>query len=68
MSYKLSDVVYETPSKRFWVLAVGDRGYEVYRVDGTHSVKVAAVGHGPRHGLERAKQEADRRESELYPS
>jgi hypothetical protein len=66
--YKLSDIVYETQSKRFWVLSVGEKGYEVYRVDGTHSVKVASIGRGkgPQLGLERAKAEADKREDAMY--
>jgi hypothetical protein len=66
--YKLSEIVYETPSKRFWVRSVGAKGYEVYRVDVTASTRIMSVGHGPapQLGIERAKAEADKREAVLF--
>ena len=66
--FKLSDVVYETPSKRFWILqrrkghdGAHFTGYQVMRVDCTHSVCVATIGEGPapRLGVERAKAVAN---------
>lgn len=64
--FRLHDVVYETRS--FWVLAVGDRGFEVYKSGATHSTKVAAIGHirveGQDLGLPRAIAECERRQVE----
>ena len=63
MSYQEKDIRYET--KDFWVLDVGEKGFEVYRTGITHSHRVASIGHGPRLGLTRAIEEADRRQKEL---
>jgi hypothetical protein len=56
-----SDILYENPTH--WVLAVGSKGFEVYRKTITHSVRCASIGHGPapQLGLTRALAEADRR-------
>lgn len=56
-------IVYETANH--YVLAVGPRGFEVYRNGTTAAVKVASVGHGdgPRLGLTRAIAECERREA-----
>lgn len=61
--FRLSDIKYETRS--FFVLGVGDRGFEVYEKAGTHSKRVAAIGNGPAPslGFERAKAEADKRQT-----
>lgn len=63
MTYKLTDVKFETHD--FWVLAVGGKGYEVYRKGVTHSTRVARIGPGANLGLARAIDEARRRQSEL---
>ena len=64
-SYKEEDIKYETDD--FWVLAVGTRGFEVYKTGILASHRVASIGHGagPNLGLERAIAEADRRQQEL---
>lgn len=49
----------------FWVLDVGSRGYEVYQKGTTGSIRVSSIGHGPTLGLDRAKQEADNRQTAL---
>lgn len=56
------DIKYE--NGEFWVLDVGDRGFEVYRSGITHSTRVASIGRGqsPQLGLTRAIAEADRRQ------
>ena len=54
------DILYETPSHRFWVLDVGARGFEVYAAGATHSTRVASIGLSL--GLQRAIDEADRRD------
>lgn len=62
-SYRLEDVKHETANH--WVLAVGDKGYEVYRTGLTHSTRVGIIGFTGERGLERAKQECTRREQSL---
>lgn len=61
--YRLQDIKHETHD--FWVLDVGAKGFEVYRKGCTHSTKVASIGPGPRHGLPRAIEEAQRRQAAL---
>lgn len=56
MSYRLSDVVYETRS--FFVLRC-DKGHEVYRRGSVAATRVAFDGLGLAH----AKAEADRRQA-----
>jgi hypothetical protein len=63
MSYKLTDIKHET--RNFFVIEVGDRGFEVCEVDYCHTAKrVAQIGHGesPYLGLDRAIKECDRRQ------
>ncbi len=64
-SYKEEDIKYETAD--FWVLAVGKRGFEVYKTGIVVSTRVASIGHGPgpNLGIERAIAEADRRQQEF---
>lgn len=62
-SYTESQIAYETPN--FWVLDVGWRGYWVYQIGVTHSVRVASVGLGEKLGLPRAIAEADKRQAAL---
>ncbi|WP_165672895.1 hypothetical protein [Metapseudomonas otitidis] len=62
-SYRLEDIKHETANH--WVLAVGDKGYEVYRNGITHSTRVARIGFKGERGLERAKLECERREASL---
>lgn len=64
MMVRLQDVLYETQSRAFWVLNVGDKGFEVYRAGTTASTKVAAIGQSL--GLQRAIDEANKREDMLY--
>jgi hypothetical protein len=58
---KPTDILYENGD--FWVSRNQQfgKGFEVYRVNGTHSVRVAIIGFEGQPGLERAKAEADRR-------
>lgn len=65
MSYREEDIKYETHD--FWVLDVGQKGYEVYRTGATHSTRVASIGHGesPALGITRTIAEAVRRQEEL---
>lgn len=58
MTYKLKDVKHETHN--FWVLDVGDRGYEVYKKGITHSVRCGQIGRS--FGLQRAIDECERRQ------
>lgn len=58
---KLEDVVYET--ERFWIKRV-PKGFEVYEIGPTASKRVAQIGYTGDKGLERAKREIERRESE----
>lgn len=60
MKYDLKDVVYET--SKYWVLSKHEKGYEVYKIDGTHSIRCAIIGYKGQEGLERAIAEAKRRE------
>lgn len=56
----LKDVVFERG--RHWVRRL-DKGYEVYRADATHSVRVAQIGFAGDEGLARAIKEVERREA-----
>lgn len=58
--YREQDIRHETRS--FWVLDVGQKGFEVYRKGATHSTRVASVGLGPSLGLSRAIEECERRQ------
>lgn len=55
------DIAYETADGTHWVKRLETGGFEVYRAGATHSVRVASIGAGPRHGLRRAIVEADKR-------
>ena len=57
---KESQIVYETP--KHWILDLGSKGLEVYRKTITHSERCAIIGFTGSKGLERAKQELNRRE------
>ena len=46
----------------YWIKhAVTFKGFEVYRMGATHSVRVASIGWTGTAGLDRAKQEIERR-------
>lgn len=66
--YRLSDVVYETPSQRIWVLRVAQGRYRVLEVRGTASVVRDTIhfSRDPEKALALAKQKADTRERELF--
>lgn len=64
--YRLKDILYESASKNFWVLDVGDKGFAVMRVGATASSQVAAIGRSL--GLQRAIDEANRRDDALFGS
>lgn len=57
----IKDIVYE--SGKLWVLRT-KRGFEVYRSELTHSVKVAVIGWAGKKGEELAIAEVDRRNKE----
>ena len=59
MSYKESQIAYEKGP--FWVLNLGSKGFEVYKIGITHSTRCAVIGYQGSKGLERAKTEIDRR-------
>jgi len=59
MSYKLSDVMYET-ANHFLIKVKG--GYEGYRNGITHATRCAIIGWEGERGLVRGKAELDRRE------
>lgn len=61
------DIAYETADKTHWVKRLGTGRFEVYQAGATHSVRVASIGAGPRHGLKRAIEEADRRARKATP-
>lgn len=63
MTYQEKSIKYET--KDFWVLDVGEKGFEVYQTGITASTRVASIGHGETLGLPRAIQEADQRQADL---
>ncbi len=52
------DIVHEEGD--FWVLKT-PKGYEVYRIRATHSVRCAVIGYTGEIGLEKAKAEISRR-------
>jgi hypothetical protein len=54
-----SEILYENGN--YWVRASEKGGYEVYRVNLTHSVRCAIIGYKGDKGLARAKAECDRR-------
>lgn len=62
--YKEKDILHETAN--FWVLGVGDKGFEVYEMGATHSTRVARIGHATEGqanlGLPGAIAECERRE------
>lgn len=55
------DIVYENGD--YWVCRSGRgfKGFEVYRVGATHSVRCAVIDYDGQVGLDRAKAECDRR-------
>jgi hypothetical protein len=57
--YKESDIAYEKGS--FWVLNLGSKGFEVYKIGITHSTRCAVIGFSGQIGLDRAIAEIDRR-------
>lgn len=59
-----TDIAYQLGG--FWVLRV-PKGYEVYRDNGTHSIRCARIGWPGKEGLERAKREIDRRLTGDHP-
>lgn len=61
--YAERDIKHETA--RFFVLAVGEKGFQVLRKGPTCSTVVARIGNGaaPNLGLTRAIAECERRES-----
>jgi hypothetical protein len=56
----LKDIVFETD--RYWVKRV-PKGFEVYKTGITSSTRVAVIGYTGDKGLQRAKQEIERREA-----
>lgn len=50
----------------YWITPVR-KGYEVYRQNGTHSVRCARIGYPGKCGLEKAKREIDRRLTGDHP-
>ena len=56
---KESDILYEVGNH--WVLRVAT-GFEVYRNQGTHSVRCAQIGFKGHYGRAKAIEEANRRE------
>lgn len=60
MSYKLKDVAYEKGAH--WVLRLPNGHYEVYKTGITHSTRCAYIGWTDEKGLQRAIDEANRRE------
>lgn len=59
MSYREQDIVHENPTH--WVLKNKDGHFEVYRTGITHSTRRAYIGFPGPKGLEKARDEADRR-------
>ena len=59
MGYKEKDIMHE--QGKHWVLKV-QYGYEVYRIEGTHSVRCGIIGYKGEFGLQRAIKEVERRE------
>ena len=57
-----SDILYQ--NGLFWVCTT-KRGYEVYRDNNTHAVRVASIGYPGAEGLRRAIAEADKRASAI---
>lgn len=55
---KESDILYEVGD--FFVIKAKN-GYEVYKNDITHSIRVAVIGWEGKEGFIRAKKEAERR-------
>lgn len=46
---------------RYWIARIKDGSYEVFREEGTHSVRCAVIGYKGDEGLSRAKAELERR-------
>lgn len=69
MSYKYSDVLYE--SGDYWILRTS-KGLEIYQTGTTHSIRRGQVGHSEEVSLEHAKkwikmyQTDDIRNNKLY--
>ena len=62
MSYKITDVMYETDN-HFLLKVKG--GYEGYRKGITHATRCAVIGWEGEKGFVRGRDELDRRESAL---
>lgn len=58
--YKEKDIAFETSN--YWILDKGGKGFEVYKKTITHSVRCAVIGYDGADGLEKTKQEIQRRE------
>lgn len=57
---KEKDIIFEKGD--YWVRkAIDFKGYEVFKTGITHSVRVSRIGWTGAHGLEKAKQEIERR-------
>lgn len=56
----LADIVFEDGD--YWVRRAA-KGFEVYRLNGTHSVRCATIGFAGQDGLDRAKAEINRRQT-----
>ena len=54
----VSDILYQAGN--FWVKKSA-KGYEVYRVEATASIRCASIGYEGNMGFSRAKAEAERR-------
>lgn len=58
----MTNIVYERGNH--WVARTPKGTFEVYRIELTHSVRCAVIGYEGQKGLDRAKQEVDRREGD----
>lgn len=63
-----ADILYENATH--WVARApeGRKGFEVYRKGVTHSTRCAIIGFEGDKGLQRAKNEANRRHDALMPT
>ena len=65
MSYTEKQIAFENGP--YWVLDLGPKGFEVYRIGITHSIRCAIIGYPGSKGLERAKVEINRRIETVTP-
>jgi hypothetical protein len=55
-----ADIVYQ--QGRYWIARASRfKGFEVYRNEGTHSVRCASIGWPNQAGLDKAKKEIEKR-------